>query len=72
MSAFFALNHPAATEQTKEVARQLRADLEAQLQLEQIEVAKARAQNLSLQAIVTSLLNAGPCTELRSDEGQAS
>lgn len=52
----FILNHPAATEQTKEAARRLRPELEAQLGPEQNEGAKGSAETLSLGTLVTSLL----------------
>jgi predicted ATPase/DNA-binding XRE family transcriptional regulator len=56
VSAFFVLNHPAATEQTKEAARQMRAELEAQLTPTQIEVIQAQAREKTFEAFVEDLL----------------
>jgi hypothetical protein len=72
VSAFFVLNHQAATQQTTDDARQLMSELELLLGAEEAEAAQARAENLSLEALVTSLLSAGPRTGHRPDEGQAS
>jgi predicted ATPase/transcriptional regulator with XRE-family HTH domain len=52
VTAFFVLNHPAATEQTKEAARQFWTELEAQVGPEQIVEAQASAENLSLESFV--------------------
>jgi hypothetical protein len=60
VTAFFVLNHPVATEQTKEAVRRLRPALEAQLAPEQVEVAKGSAEELSLEALVTSFLGRLP------------
>jgi predicted ATPase/transcriptional regulator with XRE-family HTH domain len=56
VSAFFVLNHPAATEQTKEAARQLRTELAAQLTPTQIEVIQAQAGEKTFEAVVEDLL----------------
>jgi tetratricopeptide (TPR) repeat protein len=56
MSAFFVLNHRAATEQTKEAARQLRAELEAQLTPTRIEAIQAHAGDKTFEAFVEELL----------------
>jgi predicted ATPase/transcriptional regulator with XRE-family HTH domain/Tfp pilus assembly protein PilF len=56
VSVFFVLNHPAATEQTKEAACQLRAKLEAQLTPTQIEAFQAHAGEKTLKALVGDLL----------------
>ena len=57
VSAFFVLNHPAATEQTKEAARQLRSELQARLGPDQLEAAQAKAQDLPLESLVASILD---------------
>jgi predicted ATPase/DNA-binding XRE family transcriptional regulator len=56
VSAFFVLNHPGATEQTKEAARQLRAELEAQLPSTRVEAIHTRCQDKTLEAVVEDLL----------------
>jgi predicted ATPase len=56
VSAFFVLNHPAATEQTRETARQLRSVLEGRLAPDQLEAAQASAQNVPLETFVMSIL----------------
>ncbi len=57
VSAFFVLNHPAATEKTKEAARQLRLELEAQLGPDQLEAAQASALNISVETLVETILS---------------
>ena len=59
VTAFFVLNHRAATEQTKEAVRQLRAELEAQLTSQQVEVALARARSKRFDQIVEEILRRG-------------
>jgi tetratricopeptide (TPR) repeat protein len=50
--------HPASTQEAKDQAAQLGADLEAQLTTEQLEAVQARAQAKSLEVTVRELLNA--------------
>lgn len=59
-SILFVLNHPVATDKMKDEARQLWSELELLLGAEQAEVEEARAQNISLEALVTSLLAPAP------------
>jgi tetratricopeptide (TPR) repeat protein len=56
VNAIFVLNHPAATEQTKEAARQLRTDLEALLTSKQIRAAQGRVESIILEVIVDEAL----------------
>jgi hypothetical protein len=56
VSAFFVLNHRAATEQTKEAARQLRTELAAQLTPTQVEAIRAQAGEKTFEAVVEDLL----------------
>ncbi|MDV7391018.1 tetratricopeptide repeat protein, partial [Arthrospira platensis SPKY1] len=59
-SILFILNHPAATQQLKDDARQLKAELAAQLGAAQIEAAQAEARDWSLAAIVENSLSTWP------------
>jgi hypothetical protein len=52
VNAMFVLNHPAATEQTKEAARQLRTELEALLTSKQIHAAQGRVEAITFEEIV--------------------
>lgn len=58
VSALFVLNHQAATEQTKQAARQLRAELEAGLLPDEIEAVQVRVRTESFEKIVQELLSA--------------
>jgi predicted ATPase/transcriptional regulator with XRE-family HTH domain/Tfp pilus assembly protein PilF len=52
----FVLNHPAATQKTKDDACQLRSELEGRLAPDQLEAAQVNAKNLSLETLVTGIL----------------
>jgi predicted ATPase/transcriptional regulator with XRE-family HTH domain len=54
------LSHSASTQEAKDRAENLRAQLESQLTPQQIEAARARAQVKSFDALVTEILNASP------------
>jgi tetratricopeptide (TPR) repeat protein len=56
--ALFIVNHRSATEQTKEVARRLRAELESGLSPEAIEAIQVRVQGESFEKIIQELLRA--------------
>ena len=56
VSVFFVLNHSAATEQTKEAARQLRAELEPRLSPDEIEAIQVRVRAKTFEAVVEDLL----------------
>ena len=53
---FFVVNHPAATQQLKDEACQLKMELAAQLGPQQVEAAQAEARDWSLAALVESYL----------------
>lgn len=53
---FFVVNHPAATQQLKDEACQLKMELAAQLRPEQVEAAQAGARDWSLATLVESYL----------------
>jgi predicted ATPase/transcriptional regulator with XRE-family HTH domain len=54
---FCVLSHPASTQETKDRAGQLSAQLESQLTPQQVEAVQARAQARTLDALVTELLS---------------
>jgi tetratricopeptide (TPR) repeat protein len=56
VSVFFVLNHPAATEQTKEAARQLRVELESRLSPDEIEAIQERVRVKTFEAVVEDVL----------------
>jgi hypothetical protein len=57
--ATYILHHPASSKETQDRATQLRAELEAQLTLPQIEATQARTQDKSFDAIVREIVSAG-------------
>jgi predicted ATPase/DNA-binding SARP family transcriptional activator len=56
VNAIFVLNHQSATEQTKEVARQLRVELESLLTNKQIHAAQGQAESITFEKIVDQAL----------------
>ena len=56
VKAMFVLNHPAATEQTKEAARQLRTELEAILTSKQIHAAQRRVEAITFEEFLDEAL----------------
>ena len=56
ISILFVLNHPAAAQKTKDDAYELRLELEERLAPDQLEAAQVSTQNLSLETVVSSIL----------------